>query len=70
MDAQIISAALIDIQKHFRVIKLYAEELEFYSSNFYKNSKYRPAAKIIEIAEKNIDEININLVNLENKGVL
>ncbi|MBK7106628.1 MAG: hypothetical protein IPH62_15245 [Ignavibacteriae bacterium] len=52
MDAQNISAALTEIQKHFRVIKLYAEELEFYSNNFYLNSKYRPASKIVEIAEK------------------
>lgn len=70
MDAEILSNALTDIKNHFRTIKLFAEELEFYTNKFYKNSKYKPAGKIVEIADHNINTINDNLENLKTKGVL
>jgi hypothetical protein len=70
MDTELLNRALTDIKNHFRTIKLFAEELEFYTASIYKNSKYNPASKIVEIANLNISLINENLKNLKSKGVI
>ncbi|MFZ1290780.1 MAG: hypothetical protein WAR79_11860 [Melioribacteraceae bacterium] len=70
MDALQTSKELEQIQKDFKNILTDANELIFYSNNFYCNSKNNPAKRISELATINITIINIFLNNLKEKGVL